>query len=269
MDNNAWPSHCGWSGDYGPKGVFLSYDVELELGHMWTVGDNVSIIGKGKLTIGDYAKIHRNTLIIVHSDITIGHNCWIGEKCVIDGTGGLTIGDNVGIGIGSSVYTHMSFGDTFSGCRLRSSKKVTIGDEAWLVGEVMLQAASVAPRSVVMAGSNVTSDVIEPNTVWAGNPLQNVTEKYGSPWTDTTIEQRRKKMNVLVKEYIAENGYANRFDKAIRIVDDIDNEVNLDPRVSYFCLKSRTYTRRKEQQENQFMSWLLRHNKAKFTPRNT
>jgi acetyltransferase-like isoleucine patch superfamily enzyme len=240
-------------------GINLSLGIEVD------IGDDVVFAGVGNITIGDYVKIHRGTFVTCHSTLSIGHNCWIGERCVIDGTGGLTIGNNVGVGIGSSIYTHMSFGDTFSGCNFRSSRSIKIGDDAWMLGQVTVQGCNIASKTIVMPMSHVTFDITEQNEVWSGNPASNCTGDYGCrPWSETTVEQRTKRFNLLVKCYADETG---RDVGWIRCVGSMPSDIEDD--ATYFCMDDRTYTKRKfyDERLRYFMRWLLRHNKAKFTPR--
>jgi acetyltransferase-like isoleucine patch superfamily enzyme len=253
------------------KNVHIDDAVDLYTGDCVDIGEGVSIVGRGRLRIGDYTKIHRNTLIVCLSDVTIGHNCWIGERSTIDGTAELTIGNNVGIGIGSSIFTHISFGDAFSGCRLRNAKPVTIADEAWLVGQVMVQACNIASRAVIMPMSNVIKSVTKPNSIWSGNPIEEVTEKLGgAPWKDVTIEQRHKHFMKLLSLYenetrndpFKEREWHDRF----VCVDTLPSRVERLPGMTYFEMDRRIYTKQGDLEEQHFMKWLLRHNKAKFTP---
>ena len=175
------------------------------------------------------------------------------------------IGNNVAIGTGSQVWTHISFGDTFSGCRLRTSHGVTLADEAWLAGPVIIQAASLAPRVVVLAGSNVVHDIDEPNTIWTGNPPVNVTGAMGGPpWTTITVEQKLKRFNRLLRAYETETGerFSDRFSCVVRLPPKVERR----PGVTYFEADNRIYTKLGTDAERRFMRWLLKLNKAKFTP---
>lgn len=78
------------------------------------IGENVRLIGKGTITIGNNTAIAMNTLIIsdnhdwknnmketIPAPIIIGENCWIGANCII--LGNTKIGNNCIIGAGSVV----------------------------------------------------------------------------------------------------------------------------------------------------------------------
>ena len=247
------------------KSAQISPDVNLILGHGAMIGEDVVISGKGTLTIGDYVKIHRLTWINCYSDIDIGHNSWIGEKSILDGTARLKLGNNVAIGTGSQVWTHISFGDAFSGCRLRTSREIVLDDESWLAGPVILQAANLTKRVVVLAGSNVVKDITEPNTIWTGNPIQNVTDSMGGPpWMPVTVEHKKKHFERLLRMYERETK-RSRADVFV-CVDSIPLVNERREGVSYFDVNDRVYTKTQLPEEKHFMQWLLRHNKAKFTP---
>ncbi len=242
----------------------ISSDVELVMGDCSSIGDDVVVSGKGKLTIGDYVKVHRFTWINVISDVHIGHNSWIGEKSILDGTGGLHIGNNVAIGTGSQVWSHISFGDAFSGCRLRTAREVTLADEAWLAGPVMVQGVSIASRAVVLGGSNVTQDITKTNSIWSGNPAHEVTgEMGGLPWNKVTNEQKAKYFGRLLKAYEKEVN-----DDRKHQFECIDHVPSHPERYTqtFFEMDRRVYTKRGTENERHFMRWLLKHNKAKFTP---
>jgi acetyltransferase-like isoleucine patch superfamily enzyme len=242
----------------------ISADVTLIMGDCSSIGEDVVISGKGTLTLGDYVKVHRMVWVNVYSDIAIGHNSWIGEKSILDGTAPLTLGDNVAVGTGSQIWTHISFGDTFSGCRLRTSRAITLDNEAWLAGPVLLQAANLAPRVVVMGGSNVIADIDRSNTIWAGNPAIEVTQQMGGPpWDEVSIATKRARFKRLRKAYAAETG--SEIDTFID-VDTLPPISERDPRVSYFEVDRRIYTKIATSTEQGFMRWLLQRNKAKFTP---
>lgn len=246
----------------------IADSIDLIMGDCSIIGENVNVVGRGMLRIGDYVKIHRFSFIICYGGVTLGHNVWVGEKAIIDGTGELTIGNNVGIGIGSQVYTHIAFGDAFSGCRLRSSKRIKINNEAWLVGQCIVQASSIASRVVVMPGSNVTKDIKVSNSIWAGSPAIDLTVEFGGkPWNDVTIEQKMKHFDALRRTYAQRtNMNISDIEHKFRIVDSTPDASEREQGVSYFNVVDRSYTKTQSDEEQRFMTWLLTSNKAKFTP---
>ena len=110
--------------------------------------------------------------------LQFGRNCWLGGNCVLDSLGGLDIDDNVGVGAHSQIWTHIQFGDIVEGSRFHSRKYLHIERDAWLVGHCILSPVRVGEKSMAMAGSVITHDML-PNHIYAGVPARDVTEKMG------------------------------------------------------------------------------------------
>jgi acetyltransferase-like isoleucine patch superfamily enzyme len=246
----------------------ISKNVKLILGNNVTINDDVTIVGNGTLSIGDYTKIHRLSFIDVESDVKIGQNCWIGEKSVIDGTGSLEIGNNVGVGMLSTIYTHASFGDPLAGCVLRNTKKVKIEDDVWLMSHVSVASVNIAKRVVLMSGAVALTDICTQNTVWAGNPAIDCTDRYGIPWVERSYEWKLRRFRSLVKKYVNEFAFdANLIEENIKpckMVTQLEKQESQKKQISFFCLTDHSYTKTNSTLEVHFMKWLLKHNKAKF-----
>jgi UDP-3-O-[3-hydroxymyristoyl] glucosamine N-acyltransferase len=97
-------------------------------------GSNVSRATIDETRIGKGTKI--DVLCHVGHNVKIGKNCIITGHCVIGG--GCVIGDGVYIGLNSTIKN-----------KIRITDGVFIGQ-----------------------GANVVKDILEPNTVWAGNPAR-------------------------------------------------------------------------------------------------
>jgi len=245
--------------------VSVDSNVNVIMGDCSSIGQDVVISGEGTLRIGDYVKVHRLCWLNVFSDIDVGHNSWIGEKSIIDGTARLKIENNVLIGAASQVWTHVAGGDAFSGCRIRCSKSITIENNAWLCAGVLLQASNVSSRVVVFAGSNVTSDICAANTIWSGNPAIDITNvSGGKPWVDVTVEQKLQKFDLLLKMY--EREVCKNYHRKFVAVSDLCDKIDQQDDVTYFSMHDCTYVKTQSDDEQSFMKWLLRQNKAKFTP---
>lgn len=248
----------------------ISPTVNVIVGDNVHISDDVVIVGKGTLNIGDYVKIHRLTFINVESNVVIGHNCWIGEKSVLDGTGELTIGDNVGVGILSTIFTHAVFGDPLAGCVLRNIKCINIRSNTWLASQVSISASNVADKVVLMSGAVVLSDIQTPNTVWCGNPAIDSTDRYGVPWVERDTSWKSKRFNALLNKFVIESNvpqkivFANLL--ACSNISSTELQRSSDLNVTYFDLTNHVYTKVRSQLEIKFMQFLLKHNKAKFVP---
>jgi acetyltransferase-like isoleucine patch superfamily enzyme len=140
--------NIGAGSDIAPD-LKVSPDVTLVLGDYVSIGPGVRIIGEGTVKFGDYSKIHGGCFISVphpHSIVQFGCNTWIGERSVLDGRGRLIASHNVGVGIGSHLYTHIAHGDVMAGCKFMSEKPLNIGMDAWFVGQCLVSPVEVGER---------------------------------------------------------------------------------------------------------------------------
>jgi len=210
------------------------------------------------LVIGDYTQINNNCLLTGTRWCRIGHNCWFGHFTVIDSIGTTRIGNGVGVGAHSQLWTHIYFGDILQGCRFASHRPLVIEDDVWFVGHCIVSPITAKKRSMAMVGSVVTKDM-EENHVYAGVPARDVTERFGPPFHEVDLEEKRKKMEGYLEEFISiYKPPRNR----IRIVDRIDPG---QKEYSQFSLTERMYLKKLYPEEVQFMRFLL-PTKAKFLP---
>lgn len=217
------------------------------------IGKDVQII-IDDLTIGDYSKIHHHTNIHGYKPCKIGHNAWIGQYTIIDSIGGTTIGDNCGIGSHSQLWSHIKYGDTLEGNRFLSENPLIIGKDVWFVGHCIVSPIVAKDRSMALVGSVVTKDM-EENHVYAGSPAKDITDKIGNQFNTVSIDEKYNKM----VSYLNETNLKN-----IKIVKS-NKEFVFDDPFSYFDVDTRTYTKKRTDDEIKFMSFLL-PDKAKFTP---
>lgn len=224
----------------------------IHIGDHTYIGENVQIICDD-FSIGDYGKIHHDTNIHGYRPCQIGHNAWVGQYTIIDCIGGTTIGDNCGIGAHSQLWSHIKYGDTLAGNRFNSSSPLTVGKDVWFVGHCIVSPITAHDRSMAMAGSVVTKDM-QPNSVYAGVPAQNITDKVGPQFSATNIDEQMD----LMRGYLDDCGA-----QGVRIVESTDEF--RDDGNTYFALRTRQYTKRNTADEVTFMKYLLPE-KAKFTP---
>jgi len=242
--------------------VFISPEINLILGDCVYIGPRTKIIGKGTVKFGDYSKIHGDCFINVpdHDNIIeFGCNTWIGERTILDGTGNIIASHNIGIGIASQLYSHISHGDILRGCRFNSKTQLTIGKDAWFVGQCLVSPVNIGEKSVALLGSTITKDT-KPNSVYAGIPAKDVTEKLGQPWDNPSSQKRLFLFDDYVKTFSLEKKL-----KINSIVGVTNFNENMDPTISYFNVMTGTYTKRSNQIEIEFMKWLTSY-KARFIP---
>lgn len=250
------------------KGCFVGNDLimspnaKLILGDHVHIGLGVRIIGEGTVRFGDYSKVHAGCFITVPhpwSVIEFGCNTWIGERSVLDGRGCLRASDNIGVGIASHLYTHIAHGDTMAGCKFMSEKPLNIGKDAWFVGQCLVSPVKVGERSIAMLGSTITKDML-PNTIYAGVPAKDMTEKMGRPWNERPILERLTLFDQRVKEFCRLHQR-----QSINVVGVDNFSIPIHDEVSYFNVVTRTYTKKLLPDEVEFMLWLTSW-KGRFTP---
>lgn len=126
---------------------------------------------------GDGLDIRPPILIEYGERVSIGSNVFINNDFMVIGSGRVRIGDNVLIGPGARLYTSnhpLDVGLRREGWEI--GLPITIEDDAWLGGSVVLcPGVTIGARSVVGAGSVVTADA-PPDVVVAGNPARIVKE---------------------------------------------------------------------------------------------
>ena len=219
------------------------------------IGHNVQII-LDEFELGDYSKIHHNCNIHGYKPCKIGHNAWIGQYTIIDSIGGVTIGNNCGIGAHSQLWSHIKYGDTLEGCRFFSENSLTIGNDVWFVGHCIVSPICAADKSMAMVGSVVTKDM-DFNTIYAGAPAKSISDKIGFQFEEIPLDKKISNLKIYLKK-------SNVNPQKIRIVTTMD-EISFDDDLSYFNVKDRKYTKKRNQDEVSFMKFLLPE-KAKFVP---
>lgn len=121
------------------------------------------------------------------NNIYFGNNCEVNMNCIFLDDNQITIGDNALIAPNVNIYTAFHptnavdrFGKTkedgtFEFCKTQTAP-VTIGDNVWIGGSVVIMpGVEIGDNVVVGAGSVVTKD-IPSNMIAYGNPCQVIKE---------------------------------------------------------------------------------------------
>jgi acetyltransferase-like isoleucine patch superfamily enzyme len=226
------------------------------LGDFCTIGRETKILVPD-FRLGDYSKLHAHSFAHGDKPLQIGRNCWIGGNTVLDSMGGLVIDDNVGIGSHSQIWTHIRFGDIVEGCRFHQEKSMWIEKDAWFVGHCIVSPVAVGQRSMALAGSVVTRDML-PNHVYGGVPAVDLTDKLGGQFENRTIEAKAAKLRALVDAFTARHPeYAGK----LLVVTSPDE---IRPGVCCFDVSRRVYTKTRSEAEVAFMRAHIPL--VKFTP---
>ncbi|KAL0219075.1 hypothetical protein P9112_004728 [Eukaryota sp. TZLM1-RC] len=122
-------------------------------------------------SIGSNPYIESPFRIDYGTNTIIGDNFYCNYNCVFLDCGQVTIGNNVMLGPNVQIYTvNHPFDVKTRNSFLEYTKPITIGDNCWLGGGVVvLPGVTIGKNSVVGAGSVVVEDVPEDCLV-AGNP---------------------------------------------------------------------------------------------------
>ena len=112
--------------------------------------------------------------------IRIGRHCFINYDCVFLDGGGIRIGHHVLIGPGCHIYTpEHPKGHEQRRLPQETCHRVSIGDDTWLGGSVVVcPGVTIGKRCIIAAGSVVISD-IPADCMAAGNPA--VVKKHLNP----------------------------------------------------------------------------------------
>jgi acetyltransferase-like isoleucine patch superfamily enzyme len=148
-----------------------------------TMGENVTINVTEKLVIGDRSTIG-DDFLIEGRDIEIGTEFWSGHHCQIGGGSRFEktsllrigywchlgnfgfintaqpvhIGNEVGMGTDTKIYTHGAYLSFLDGFPVDFGP-ITIGDNAWLPGAIVLPNVKIGNNVVIGVGSVVTKDI--------------------------------------------------------------------------------------------------------------
>lgn len=231
------------------KSIFIGDNVEI--------AEGVKILGGGELYIDDYTKINRNCFINARGLVKLGEGCWIGERTVLDGTGKLIAGNFLGVGINSSLYSHIRHGDVSEGSLYDRNSELVIGDDVWFVGECMVSPIIAKDKSMAMLGSVVIKDM-EQNHMYGGNPAKDITDKTGRPWVDRKVEEKFNMVNLFIDDGCKQ---LNLDRETFKVVYEFPN--SLDSNITYYNVSDRTYTKTNSTNEIKLNKWLL-NGKAKF-----
>jgi acetyltransferase-like isoleucine patch superfamily enzyme len=229
----------------------------ITIGDNVEIHENVSFFGAGNVFIDDYSKIYRNCSFISRGEITLGQVSWIGERTVIDGTGKFQAGNFLGVGIGSSLYSHIQHADVTEGSLYDKKSELIIGDDVWFVGQCLVSPVNVGNKSMAMLGSVIIKDM-KPEHLYGGNPAIDITEKTGPAWRTVSLEEKFDRVSELVRIGCKEKKLDyNQFE----VVYEMPNEI--DCGITYYNVSTREYTKRNNKNEIALNKWLF-SSKAKF-----
>ena len=154
---------------------------EFVIGEGAIIRAHAEIYGK-RVVIGRDAFIDEYAVIgggsADHGEFIAGDFLHMGMFSQVNTAQAVHIGDEVGIGIGTRIFTHGAYLSEFDGFPV-SFESVTIGSRVWLPSATVLPGVIIGDDVVIAAGSLVTSDI--PSGSLAGGTPAKILRKDAYP----------------------------------------------------------------------------------------
>ena len=203
-------------------GAVINVTEYLEIGSGSHVRENTIIEGR-HITIGkrfwmDWdAHIGGGSCFDAHSRLIIGDDCHMGRYSHINTARQVTIGNEVGIGIGTMIFTHgaylpedMGFPVTF--------KLVTIGNRVWLP-EARVMPGTVIEDDVVVATLSLVRGHLKRGCLYGGVPARLLKENvYPAELSEDEVEEIHaciREETGIVHEHRLDMGLDSDFDRIL------------------------------------------------------
>lgn len=155
--------------NFGSGIIGQSSNKQIIIGKNVRLSGWLTILDKGKITIGDYTLIGNKTVIQAWQNVKIGAYVMISPEVWIQDNNSHSImaQDRLVDMIGSRDFNETGIDTTNAVC-----KPIVIGDHVWIGRRAMiLKGVTIGDRSVIAASSVVTHDVPK-DTIVAGNPAR-------------------------------------------------------------------------------------------------
>ena len=122
---------------------------------------------------GEGSNVYDSAVIL--GDVRVGKQCWVGPNTYLDGSGKLSIGNHVTVGVGSSIFSHISIQRDLSGGAFPSQFAPTnIGNHVFMAPYCVIEmGANLSDYSVIMSHS-VVKKPVEAYSIMHGNPAKRV-----------------------------------------------------------------------------------------------
>ena len=258
-------------------------NINYVFGDYCKVYENCRFFMSNNFEMGDYGIIRANAVFHGYEECKIGHNAWIGQNAIINSTDKLKIGNNMGIGDYSKIWTHAYHGELLLGCRIAvglpwndfkgTSGEVVIGDDFWGIGEITISpGVKIGNKVIALTHSLITKDVPD-NTIVAGIPAKPISINNDfRGYVDLNENEKYQLMKNFAKEFVSQKNIKSEFDDKNRTIKLGNNEIEInckgkdyDDGITYFDIIKRTYTKKHNKLEREFMKFVLGH-RARFLP---
>lgn len=172
----------------------------LDIGHDSSIGRDCDLEGRW-VSIGShfwmdrFAHIGGGSCFDVHSKLTAGNFLHMGRFSHINTAREVTIGDEVGIGIGTKVFTHGAYLSALDGFPFKFAP-VVIGSRVWLPNCIVSPGVTIGDDVVVLPNSVVTRD-IPSGSLAGGTPAKVITKAFPR---NLSLDERREVVTQIAME---------------------------------------------------------------------
>lgn len=131
------------------------------------------------------------------SNIVIGKNFYANMDCIFLDVARITIGDSVFFGPRVGLYTpYHPIDATVRNAQMEGALPITIGDDVWFGGNVVVGPGITIGSDVVIGAGSVVVKDIPPHSVAVGNPcrvIRRICDEDRRYWMDKAAAYRRSK----------------------------------------------------------------------------
>ncbi len=184
------------------ENVTINVSERLIIGDRTIIGDNFLIEGRDiqigtEFWSGHHCQIGGGSCFEKTSSLQIGHWCHLGNYGFINTARPVHIGNEVGMGTDTKIYTHGAYLSLLDGFPVEFGS-ITIQDNVWLPGAIVLPGVTIGKNVVIGVGSVVNKD-IPPGCLAAGVPARVLKEKcYPKKYTPG---EKAKMINDFLKHF--------------------------------------------------------------------